>query len=208
MAVTGALQMPHIDYFFSTFSPFTFFAGTRLEEIAARHGATIAYKPLDLMTLFDRTGGIRPADRHESRKVYRMQELHRQARKLGIEIVATPTVYPPNAAPSAYVLIAAQKAGGGDLGALVQAFGRAIWVEDRDIADDGVIRECLSAAGFDAGLADGMMLAEAEEYAANLEEAANRGVFGAPFYIVADTDQRFWGQDRLADLDLHLAGKI
>ncbi len=27
----------------------------------------------------------------------------------------------------------------------------------------------------------------------------NRGVFGAPFYITED-DQRFWGQDRLDDL--------
>ncbi|MGR3661950.1 MAG: 2-hydroxychromene-2-carboxylate isomerase, partial [Paracoccaceae bacterium] len=25
---------------------------------------------------------------------------------------------------------------------------------------------------------------------------------------VTDTDQRFWGQDRLEDLDLHLAGKL
>lgn len=33
-----------------------------------------------------------------------------------------------------------------------------------------------------------------------------RGVFGAPFYIVGD--ERFWGQDRLGDLDLHLAGKL
>ncbi len=40
-----------------------------------------------------------------------------------------------------------------------------------------------------------------------LSEAASRGVFGAPFYIT-DTDQRFWGQDRIEDLDLHLAGKI
>ena len=42
---------------------------------------------------------------------------------------------------------------------------------------------------------------------ANLEEAANRGVFGAPFYIT-DGDERFWGQDRLDDLDLHLSGKL
>ncbi|MGB7270919.1 MAG: 2-hydroxychromene-2-carboxylate isomerase, partial [Albidovulum sp.] len=34
-----------------------------------------------------------------------------------------------------------------------------------------------------------------------------RGVFGAPFYITGD-DERFWGQDRLDDLDLHLAGKL
>ncbi|KKK74785.1 hypothetical protein LCGC14_2880300, partial [marine sediment metagenome] len=31
--------------------------------------------------------------------------------------------------------------------------------------------------------------------------------FGAPFYIL-DDGQKFWGQDRLEDLDLVLAGKL
>ncbi len=70
-----------------------------------------------------------------------------------------------------------------------------------------MIRECLKGAGFDPALADSGMLEGAETYAANLEEAVSRGAFGAPFYIT-DRDQRFWGQDRLDDLDAHLAGKI
>ena len=36
-------------------------------------------------------------------------------------------------------------------------------------------------------------------------DAIEAGAFGAPFYIVRETDQRFWGQDRLAFLDRHLA---
>ena len=200
--------MPHIDYFFSPFSPFTFFAGTRMEEVAAKHGATIAYKPVDLMALYARTGGTAPKDRHVSRMAYRAQELARQSKKLGIEINPMPPGYPPNPAPSSYAILAVQKAGGGDLGALVQALGRACWIEEKNIGEDAVVAACLEAAGFDPGLAGGMMLAEAEEYSANLEEAVNRGVFGAPFYIVAETDQRFWGQDRIGDLDLHLQGKL
>ena len=68
------------------------------------------------------------------------------------------------------------------------------------------MRDCLKEAGFDPALADSGLLEGAETYAANLEEAVERGVFGAPFYIVGE--QRFWGQDRLEDLDLHLAGKL
>lgn len=200
--------MPRIDYFFSTFSPFTFLAGRGLEDIAARHDATIAYKPMDLMALFARTGGVAPKERHPSRLEYRRQDLIRQAKKHGLELNPMPPGYPPNPAPSSYALIAAGKAGEGDLGDLVQAFGRACWIDERDIGDEAVIRDCLKAAGFDPALAGGLMLAEAEEYAANLEEAVARGVFGAPFYIVAETDQRFWGQDRLEDLDLHLQGRI
>ena len=40
--------MAHIDYYFSTMSPFTYLAGMRLEAVAARLDATISYKPMDL----------------------------------------------------------------------------------------------------------------------------------------------------------------
>lgn len=96
------------------------------------------------------------------------------------------------------------KAGGGDVGQLVRLILRACWAEEKDIAEDVVVRECLAAAGFDPALADSGMLVGAETYAANLEEAIERGVFGSPFYVTED-GQRFWGQDRLADLDAHLS---
>jgi 2-hydroxychromene-2-carboxylate isomerase len=118
----------------------------------------------------------------------------------------TPAHWPTNAAPSSYAIIAAQNAGGGDLGALVHGILRAVWAEERDIAGDDVIRACLAVAGFDPALADSGLLSGAETYAANLEEAVSRGVFGSPFYIT-DDGAPFWGQDRLEDLDAHLADR-
>ena len=199
--------MPHIDYYFATISPYTYLAGMRLEEIAAKHGATITYKPVDIMQQFARTGGQPPKDRHISRQEYRAQELPRQAKKLGMAFNLKPAHWPTNMAPSSYALIAAQNAGGGDLGALTHAFTRAVWAEEKNIAEDNVIRECLAAAGFDPALAESGLLEGAETYAQNLEDAVNAGAFGAPFYAV-DDGARFWGQDRLEDLDLHLAGKL
>ena len=198
--------MTRIDYYFSVISPFTYLAGTRLEEIAARHGAQITYKPLDVVALFPRTGGTPPGQRHESRQAYRLQELRRQAQKAGLPITLKPAHFPTNQAPASYAIIAAQAAGGGDMGALVHGLLRACWAEDRDLAEDAVIRECLSTAGFDPALADSGLLSGAETYAANLEEAVSNGVFGSPFYIVGE--ERFWGQDRLDDLDAHLAGRL
>lgn len=199
--------MAHIDYYFATISPYTYLAGTRLEEIAARHGATILYKPCDVISLFARTGGVPPKERHPSRQEYRAQELTRQARKLNMPFNLKPAHWPTNAAPSAYAIIAAQAAGGGDLGGLVHALTRACWAEEKDVAQDDVIRACLAEAGFDPSLADSGLLVGAETYARNLDEAVNAGAFGAPFYIT-DQDQRFWGQDRLADLDATLAGTL
>ncbi|MBM2321597.1 MULTISPECIES: 2-hydroxychromene-2-carboxylate isomerase [Marivita] len=199
--------MAHIDYFFSTLSPYAYLAGTRLEDVAAKHGATITYKPLDVVALFGRTGGTPPKERHPSRQQLRAQELTRQSKKLGLPLNLQPAFWPTNGAPSSYAIIAAQNAGGGDLGKLAHGFLRAVWAEDKDIAQDDVVRAMLADAGFDPALADSGLLSGAEAYAANLEEAALRGVFGAPFYIT-DNDQRFWGQDRIGDLDLHLAGKL
>lgn len=197
--------MADIDYFFSTISPFTYLAGTRLEEIAARHGATISYKPMDIVAVFARTGGTPPAQRPPARQEYRLQELRRQARKRGLAINLAPAHFPTNPAPSSYAVVAAARAGGGDLGRLVHAFTRSVWADERDVADDAVIRACLEEAGFDPALADSGLLAGAEIYSANTEEAVARGVFGAPFYIVNADDERFWGQDRLEDLDANLA---
>ncbi len=199
--------MAHIDYYFSTLSPYAYLAGTGLEKIAAKHGATVTYKPLDIMALFARTGGTPPAERHPSRNAYRTQELPRQAKKRGMALNLKPAHWPTNPAPSSYAIIAAQNAGGGDVGALAHSIMRACWVDDRDIAGDDVVRECLEKAGFDPKLADSGLLSGAETYARNLEEAVNAGVFGAPFYVT-DTGQVFWGQDRLDELDLHLAGKL
>lgn len=197
--------MAHIDYYLSTLSPFVYLAGTRPAQIAARHGATITYRPVDTTALFARTGGLPLAQRHESRRAYRLQELRRQAAKAGLPLNPQPMFWPVNAAPSAYAIIAAQAAGG-DVGALVHAFGRAVWAGNRDISEDDVISDLLEASGFERKLALTGMLAGAETYARNLEDAVAAGVFGVPFFVL-DDGEMFWGQDRLDDLEAHLAGR-
>lgn len=198
--------MTQIDYYFATLSPYCYLAGQRLEAVAEKHGASINYKPFDIVACFGRTGGTPPKERHPSRIEYRAQELPRQAKKLGLKFNLNPAHWPTNGAPAAYAFIAAQNAGGGDLGTLAHAICRSVWADEKDIGQEDVVRACLEEAGFDPGLADSGLLEGAETYARNLEDAVNAGVFGAPFYIVGD--ERFWGQDRIADLDAHLAGVL
>ncbi|MDR6266099.1 2-hydroxychromene-2-carboxylate isomerase [Roseobacter sp. N2S] len=195
--------MAHIDYFTITLSPFAYLAGQGLEEVAKKHGATITYKPFNLMQVFEQTGGTPPAKRHPARQAYRMQELARIAKRNNLPINLKPAYFPANPAPSCYALIAAQDAGGGDLGGLCQGFMSACWAEDKDLADDAVIRACLEANGFDPKLADSGLLSGAQTFEKNTEEALQRNVFGAPSYVVGD--QVFWGQDRLSYLDDYLS---
>ena len=199
--------MSKITYFFATISPYTYLAGLRLEGVAKKHGLGIDYRPLDLPALFSRTGGLVPKDRHPNRQAWRLQELVRQSKMVDLPLNIQPAFWPTNMAPSSYAFISAKNHGDGDLGALAHGLTKACWVEEKNIAEADVIADCLRAAGFDASLADKDMMGSAEEYARNLEDAVTMGAFGAPFYITPD-DQRFWGQDSIAALDLYLSGQF
>ena len=198
--------MAHIDYYFATLSPFTYLSGTRPAEVAKKNGATITYKPLDIMALFGRTGGTPPKDRHPNRQAYRLQDMKRRAKLLGQPMNVKPAFWPTNGAPSSYAIIAAQNTGA-DVADLVKAIGAACWADERDISQDDVVRDCLQTTGFDPALADKDMMTSADTFAKNLEDAVGAGAFGAPFFIT-DSGQCFWGEDRIDDLDAHLAGKI
>lgn len=195
--------MATIDYYLFPLSPFSYLAGLGLEETAARHGAGIRYKPFDLMRVFKETGTPPVKDRHPSRQKYRLADIARIAEMNGMPVNLQPRHWPTNPVPGAAAVINAQAAGGGETGRLVHALLRAVWAEDRDIAEDAVIRDCLAATGFDPALADKGMLAAVETYERNTDEALARGVFGAPSYLL--DDEVFWGQDRLPHLDAALA---
>jgi 2-hydroxychromene-2-carboxylate isomerase len=191
-----------IDYYFTPTSPYTYLAGFGLEEIAARRGAAIRYKPFDIRRIFSETGGKPPGERHPSRQRYRLQDLARVARFNGLPINLHPAHWPTNYVPASAAFIAADEAGGGDIARLAHAMTRACWAEDRNIADDAVIGDLLAEAGFDAGLASRGMLSGVQTFERYTEEALAAGVFGAPSYLVGD--EIFWGQDRLPHLDAHL----
>ena len=184
-------------------SPFTYLAGMRLEEIAGRHGVDIEYKPFNIAELGKHTGFVPLPQRPKARQDYRLQDLKRIAAHAGLPINLHPAHWPTNPVPASTAIISAQMAGGGDVGKLTHALLRASWADEKDIAQDHVIRDCLAEAGFDPGVADRDMLSAVEIYEKNTQDALNGNVFGSPTYV-AD-HQVFWGQDRLDYLDRHLA---
>ena len=196
--------MAHIDYYTFPLSPFAYLAGDRMEKVAAKHGATITYKPFNLMTIFEETGTPPPPKRHPSLMVYRTQELKRIAKHFDMPLNLQPAHWPTNPAPASNAIIAAQAAGGGDVGGLVQSLLRAVWAEEKDIADMEVVKACLTANGFDAAIADSDPDVSAAEFAKNTEQASQSGVFGTPTYIVGE--EVFFGQDRIDYLDEYLQG--
>jgi 2-hydroxychromene-2-carboxylate isomerase len=203
LAAERERAMAEIDYYLFPLSPYSYLAGLELEAIAARHGASIRYKPVQLFRIYAEVGTPQLKDRHASRQRYRLQDIARVARAKGLPLNPQPRHFPTNPVPASAAIITAQEAGGGDLGALAHGFLRAVWGEEKDIAEDAVVRDVLAAAGFDPALADKGLLTAVETLERNTDEALRRMVFGAPSYLVGD--ELFWGQDRLPLLEAHLA---
>ena len=197
--------MAHIDYYFTVLSPFAYLCGDRMEQVATKHGATVAYKPVDIMQLFSEMGGTPPAQRHESRKEYRMHDLRHVSALSGMPINLTPAHWPVDQKPASARIVAASMAGA-DAGALTRAIMRAVWAEERDISDAATLDAIVSETGIDPATLTPHLPEAQAAFDPMTAEAMKNGVFGAPFYI-AD-GERFWGQDRIVHLDAHLAGKL
>src|SRR3546814_12070613 len=87
--------------------------------------------------------------------------------------------------------------------ALAQAFGCAVWEEQRDIADAATCAAIVQETGHNSALLDRATDPElATRHAPLTDEALSRGVFGAPSYLYRAAI--FWGQDRPDFLDRQL----
>jgi 2-hydroxychromene-2-carboxylate isomerase len=195
-----------VDYYFTPVSPYTYLGHERFLEIAARHGATIAVKPVDYGRIFPVSGGLPLKQRAPQRQAYRLMELERWSKHLGKALNVKPKFFPVSAEIAARWIIAAQ-AGRGDAEALrlTGAFLRAVWVEERDISDEPTLASIAAEERLDPAqlAADAASPDSAARYDALTQEAIDRQIFGAPTYVYRD--EPFWGQDRLDFLDRALA---
>jgi 2-hydroxychromene-2-carboxylate isomerase len=187
-----------IHYFFAPQSPYVYLGHERLLKLAAQYGAMIEPKPFDIGAVFSETGGLPLAKRAPPRQAYRLQELERWSRHLGLPMNLQPKFFPVDQAPASLLLVAAREQGGADQALeLATAITRAVWAEDRNIADPATLEQLAGDAGFDGAalLAASRTPETQRKYEGFTKEALDAGVFGAPWYVV--DGQGFWGQDRL-----------
>jgi 2-hydroxychromene-2-carboxylate isomerase len=124
---------------------------------------------------------------------------------LGTPLTLEPAFYPVDREPASRLLVAARGLPRDVQLELSHSILRAIWQEDRNIAD----RATLEAIARDLGLDGAQLLRRADEpaslaaYQAGTDDAIAAQVFGAPTWVV--DGERFWGQDRLDFLEEKLA---
>ena len=194
-----------IDYFFTPVSPWAYFGHERFLAIAAKHGATVVPKLMDLGKIFPLSGGLPLAKRAPQRQAYRLVELARWRDYLGMPINMKPKfVGSPGDIATRWIL-AALDTGLQPALQLAGAVMRARFADEKDIADEATLASLAQACGLDAHtVAQRASAADiASRYEATTQEAIERNVFGAPWYVYGD--EPFWGQDRLDFLDRALA---
>jgi 2-hydroxychromene-2-carboxylate isomerase len=193
-----------VDYYLSLISPYAYLGSGRFEEIARVRGVEVRVKPVDYGAIFPKTGGLPLAKRAPARQAYRLVELQRWSRACGLPLTLHPKHFPAVEQLAACTVLAAAETDGAPL-KLAHAILRAVWVEERNIADAATLEAIADATGH-SGI---NLMARAcepetlESYRALTEEALERGVFGAPTYVL--DGELFWGQDRLNFLDQALA---
>jgi 2-hydroxychromene-2-carboxylate isomerase len=196
-----------VQYYFAPNSPWTYLGHLRFWDIARKHRATIEVLPIDLGgKVFPVSGGLPLGKRAPQRQAYRLVELKRFADYLHAPLNLQPRYFPVSPDDAAKLIIAVDLHDGADAAMrITDAVLRAVWVEERNIADEATLATLLKEREMPARrLEDAHSQAATERYEANTRRAIDAGVFGAPSYVI--DGEIFWGQDRLDFVDRRLAG--
>ena len=194
--------MARLEYFFDYVSPFAFLADTQVPDLAKRTGAEVVYRPFFL-------GGVMQASKNSppitvpNKGKYMFSDLARWSKRYGVEIKPNPH-FPVNTLGAMRAAVAAVD--DPRFPDFHRAMFRAVWAEGKNLADEGVLRETIDAAGLDGAA----ILARAKEQTVKdalrrtSEEAVERGAFGAPTFFIGN--EMFWGNDRLDFVEEALRG--
>ncbi|HET9644225.1 MAG TPA: 2-hydroxychromene-2-carboxylate isomerase [Burkholderiaceae bacterium] len=187
-----------VDYYFAPNSPWTYLGHRRFWDIARETDARINVLPVDLGgKVFPVSGGLPLTKRAPQRQAYRLLELKRFSEWLSQPLNLQPKFFPVACDDAARLIIAVDRKEGEEA-AMRLAFGimRAVWVEERNIADEATLAELLTEADLPASrIEDAHSQGVQERYEADSQQAIDAGVFGAPSYVIEG--EIFWGQDRL-----------
>jgi 2-hydroxychromene-2-carboxylate isomerase len=188
-----------IDFYFDFSSPYGYLAAQVIDDIGARHGLDVAWRPFLLGAVFKITGA-QPLPQTPLKDRYLAIDMPRSARLLGVPFVMPePFPFQSLAACRAYYWLAE------DDPARSRAFAKAVFHgsfgEGRDMSTAEAVIEEAAKLGIDRqALAAALQHpAVKERLRREVDAAIERGVYGSPFFFL--DDEPFWGHDRLDQVD-------
>jgi 2-hydroxychromene-2-carboxylate isomerase len=190
-----------LDAYFDYSSPFAYLGFTQVERVAREAGAELRFRPFLLGGLFKAIGtpNVPMLAMSEAKQRYQLLDMRRWAHHWGVRF-QFPTRFPMNTVTALRMTLQLPN---GELPRFARAVFEAYWADDRDIADSAELASIAEACGLDgAALLAGAARQEVKDRLRDAtEEAARRGVCGAPSFLVrtseSDEGMLFWGQDRL-----------
>ena len=188
-----------VEFWFDFSSPYGYLASLRIDDIAARHGREVLWRPY-LMGAVMKVSGGQPLMNRELVADYARHDLPRSARLAGAPF-HLPDPFPiatAGAGRAYYWLAERDPALAHDLAA---ALYRAYFVANRHIGENGVVVEVAAGLGVDAdALAEALTDPTVKQRLFDVTaEARSRGICGSPWFVV--DGEPFWGNDRLPEVD-------
>jgi 2-hydroxychromene-2-carboxylate isomerase len=189
-----------IEFHFDFSSPYSYIASEQIEPVAARHGRTVEFKPVLLGAVFKTSGGAPLTELYGPKASYAKRDFERSARYAGVPY-RLPSRFPIASLAAKRSVVWLQQHRPEFVAPFIHAVYRAFFVDDRDISDAAVVSEIAREVGIDpAELAAGMQQPETKErLRAQVEQAIQAGIFGAPTIIV--DGEVFWGNDRIPQVE-------
>jgi len=189
-----------VDYFLSLVSPYAYLGHEAFLRVVREHDVQVSYRPVRMLEVFKAAGGVPLGQRPPSRQRYRLVELSRWREIRGLPLNLHPAFFPVDAALVDQAAIALLRLNADPTDYMGSVF-RALWVEDRNLADRDTVAELLAHHGHDAEavLSLALSVAVVDEYQRNTEAAIAADLPGVPGYVLAG--EPFWGQDRIEHLE-------
>lgn len=194
--------MHTVDFYFDFMSPYAYLAATQIPALIERHHSRAVFQPhaIDLWAARLAAGNDGPSNRQVPRKAAcLMADVARWARRYKVPL-GTPKAFDAQRLNRAFWVAQGHERG---VAFMVSAY-RLVWGESGDPTSPDLIK----AAADEAGLNANEVLAQSDSkttislYEKENLQAQERGVFGAPFFIVGQ--EIFWGNDRIGFLEEEL----
>jgi 2-hydroxychromene-2-carboxylate isomerase len=192
-----------VEFWFDFSSPYSYLASERIDDLAAKHGRKVKWRPVMLGAAF-KASGLPLLLTVPLKGEYSKRDIERSARFMGI-----PYKFPPKfplatlvAARGYYWLHGQDCAKAREF---AHAMFRAYWVAGRDISGIPVVLEIATGLGIDRdAFTAAIATPEIKDRVKQETDAAiAKGMFGAPYFMV--DGEPFWGADRLPQIDKWLA---
>lgn len=196
-----------LDFYYDYSSPYGYLASERIEAIAEKYNLQVKWRPMLLGAVFKISKQV-PLLQVPLKSDYAMMDFSRSAREYKLTY-EHPSTFPIGAVAASRATLwlrdHAEGVSNTTISGFVHETYRAYYVRGKDITQVDTLATIADSLGIDANL---MRVALSDQSIKDalrdeVNSAIEQGIFGSPTMMIRG--EKFWGHDRLEQLDRWLA---